>query len=224
MTAGCERLVHPSVVDGSERARHRRLLGVLLASPFFAAFAVSQAYFAATSPALTAIFTAFAVFWSAALVTASTGRVRLAGIAVLYGSILPVGALFAGAGGGASPFAMMLTAFAFEAGWIWRTRRAIASGVVAAVAALLAGSLLPGVESGAVSGWHWLVPIAYAATVGVRIAALFGERANRSDADSVTLEDIMDAVVFRITGGGEVLDASAKARDMLRLAPELLLG
>ena len=42
MTAGCERLVHPSVVDGSERARHRRLLGVLLASPFFAAFAVSQ--------------------------------------------------------------------------------------------------------------------------------------------------------------------------------------
>ena len=59
---------------------------------------------------------------------------------------------------------------------------------------------------------------------GVRIAALFGERANRSDADSVTLEDIMDAVVFRITGGGEVLDASAKARDMLRLAPELLLG
>ena len=53
MTAGCERLVHPSVVDGSERARHRRLLGVLLASPFFAAFAVSQAYFAATSPALT---------------------------------------------------------------------------------------------------------------------------------------------------------------------------
>ena len=226
MTAGCERLVHPSVVDGSERARHRRLLGVLLASPFFAAFAVSQAYFAATSPALTlaAIFTAFAVFWSAALVTASTGRVRLAGIAVLYGSILPVGALFAGAGGGASPFAMMLTAFAFEAGWIWRTRRAIASGVVAAVAALLAGSLLPGVELGAVSGWHWLVPIAYAATVGVRIAALFGERANRSDADSVTLEDIMDAVVFRITGGGEVLDASAKARDMLRLAPELLLG
>ncbi|MET0940605.1 MAG: PAS domain-containing sensor histidine kinase, partial [Mesorhizobium sp.] len=112
MTAGCERLVHPSVVDGSERARHRRLLGVLLASPFFAAFAVSQAFFGVTSPALTlaAIFTAFAVFWSAALVTASTGRARLAGIAVLCGSILPAAVLFAGAGGAASPFAMMLTA------------------------------------------------------------------------------------------------------------------
>ncbi|MEO5759056.1 MAG: PAS domain-containing sensor histidine kinase, partial [Mesorhizobium sp.] len=38
------------------------------------------------------------------------------------------------------------------------------------------------------------------------------------------LEDIIDAVVVRIARHGEVLDASAKARTLLKLPPELLCG
>ena len=66
----------------------------------------------------------------------------------------------------------------------------------------------------------------YAATVGVRIAALFGERANRSDGrHSVRLEDVMDAVVFRISARTARCSTLPPRRaGMLRLAPELLLG
>ncbi len=172
-------------------------------------------------------FAVFGVFWLAALLTASAGKARLVGMAALFAAVLPAAAVLIGAGGIASPLAMLVAAFVFEAGWVWRTYRALASGAAAAVVSLLVGTLsgpFPLVEAGMVSGWHWLIPIAYLATVALRITALVNERANHSDLDSGRLEEIMDAVVFRIASGGDVLDASAKARNVLRLAPELLLG
>jgi cell cycle sensor histidine kinase DivJ len=229
MGAGCDRLVHPSVADEATRARHRRLIAVLITSPFLAACALSQTLFGAVGAPVTlaAIFAVFGAFWFAALVIASTGRDRPPAIAVLSISILPAGAILAGAGGLTSPLAMMPFAFALEAAWVWRTHRAVASGATAAAVVYLLGTAfgpLFAAEAGAVSAWHWLVPLAYATTLGLRFAALLGEKRNPADADCARLEDIMDAVVFRIAGSGEVVDASAKARDTLRLAPELLLG
>ena len=230
MAAGCDRLVHPSVADDALRARHRRLLGALLSTPFLAAFAISQTLFDAVGAAVTlaAIFAVFGAFWAAALAVASTGRERLAGMAVLWASVAPAAAMLAVAGGLASPLAAMAASFVLEAAWVWRTRVATASGLAASAAVLVLAALpgppLAGAEAVAVSAWHWLVPIVYAVTVGLRVASLLGERPIRADEYSDRLEDIVDAVVFRIAGSGEVVDASARARDTLRLAPELLLG
>src|SRR5262245_19087389 len=101
MAAGCDRLVHPSIAGDAMRSRHRRLIAVLLASPFFAACALSQTLFHAAGPAVTlaVIFSVYGAFWLAALVIASTGRDRPAGIAVLSISILPAVAILIGAGG-----------------------------------------------------------------------------------------------------------------------------
>jgi len=227
MAAGCDRLVHPSIAGDAMRSRHRRLIAVLLASPFFAACALSQTLFHAAGPAVTlaVIFSVYGAFWLAALVIASTGRDRPAGIAVLSISILPAVAILIGAGGLASPLAVLPAALALEAAWVWRTRRAADLGAAAAAVVYPLATLFgPLSEVGSVSPWHWLVPLAYAATVGLRVAGLLKERPDRKHADAGRLEDIVEAVVFRVAASGEVVDVSAKARNILRLAPELLLG
>jgi cell cycle sensor histidine kinase DivJ len=230
MAAGCDRLVHPSVTGGSTRARHRRLLAVLLIAPFFAACAIGQSFFGAFGAAATlaAIFAIFGSCWFAALAVASTGKDLLAGRSLLLASALPAAAIIAGAGGLASPLTMMLAAFVFEPAWVWRTRRAAAFGFAAAGTALLMQALLgpfSGAGAGTISAWHWLVPLAYMATIGLRIAGPFkSDTAKQTDADPARLDDVIEAVVFRLTQSGEVVDASDKARKILRLAPELLLG
>lgn len=42
IAAGCERMVHPSILGQSGRERQRRFIGVMLAAPFFAAGARSR--------------------------------------------------------------------------------------------------------------------------------------------------------------------------------------
>ncbi|TIQ14995.1 MAG: PAS domain-containing sensor histidine kinase, partial [Mesorhizobium sp.] len=37
MAAGCERMVHPSILGQKDRRCQRRFIGVMLAAPFFAA-------------------------------------------------------------------------------------------------------------------------------------------------------------------------------------------
>ncbi|RUW46110.1 PAS domain-containing sensor histidine kinase, partial [Mesorhizobium sp. M1A.F.Ca.ET.072.01.1.1] len=57
-------------------------------------------------------------------------------------------------------------------------------------------------------------------------AAAFANPADARQAQPAVdrLEETIDAVVLRVGRQGEVLDASAKARSILKLAPELLLG
>ncbi|OWK22325.1 hypothetical protein AJ88_08385 [Mesorhizobium amorphae CCBAU 01583] len=62
-------------------------------------------------------------------------------------------------------------------------------------------------------------------TLAVRLTAL----RNPANAGHATpagdhLEDMIDAVVLRVARHGEVLDASARARSILKLPPELLFG
>ncbi|ESW83175.1 PAS domain-containing sensor histidine kinase [Mesorhizobium sp. C280B] len=223
-------MVHPSVLGQSDRRRHSRFIGAMLAAPFFSAGAAVTLVTSGMGAAVTvaAIFAAFGLCWFAALLVAASGKMTLAGqLALVVGSVA-LGALIAAAGGVASPVALLAVALPFEAWWIGQSRRAVIWGATSAFVAVLlqplAGSVLP-LDQTEIAAWHWLVPLAWALTLIPRIAPLRGAaNAQLDPAGSHRLEDLIDAVVLRIAAHGEVLDVSAKARTMLRLPPELLFG
>jgi cell cycle sensor histidine kinase DivJ len=229
MAAGCEQLVHPSIVDPNRRRAHGRLIGVLLAAPFLAAGAAVTLATASLGAAATiaVILALFGPSWLAALLVAATGKARLVGGAALSAASCGLAVLIAAAGGLASPVALLCLALPAEGFWISSSRRAaLCGGIAAIVAALLsfpsASALL---FAGEPAAWQWLIPLAWAATLSARLglfrrnaAAATGEQADDR------LDDAMDAVVLRIGHGGEVLDASARALSILDLAPQLLEG
>ncbi len=229
VAAACQRFVHPSIVDPCERRFHGRLVGVLLASPFLAAGAAVTLATANIGAAATiaVIFLLLGLGWLAAMLVTATGNARRVGAAALAAASCGLAGLIAAAGGLASPVAFLCLALPVEAFWVASSRRAAAWGAVGALAAVLLQGIadlgLPLANGPA--AWHWLIPLAWAATVLCRLGN-FGN-ANKNlvgDADEARLEDIMDAVVFRIGQGGEVLDISARAQTMLDLAPQLLTG
>jgi two-component system, cell cycle sensor histidine kinase DivJ len=226
IAAGCDRLVHPSATGEGERQRHGRLIGVLLASPFLAAAAGSLLLPPHLGVAVTLAFicAACGTAWLAALLAAATGRDNAAKIVALVAGIAAIAALTAAAGGLASPMALIVLALPFEAYWTGRTAKAAVWGGAAAVAALaLQAALSFGSTSPAL--WHWLVPMAYAATLLARLAPAAGKTVTaREEIVAPRLEDIIDAVVLRIAPGGDIFDATEKSRQILKLPPELLLG
>jgi two-component system, cell cycle sensor histidine kinase DivJ len=224
LAAGCERLVHPSVAEAVARARHARLISVLMIAPFLMACGAGQTMVGAFGAAVTlaAVCAIFGLYWFAALMVAATGKDRPANAGILAVSSVLGGLIAAGAGGLGSPLAVMAGALVFEAAWVERTRSAVIAGLAASLC-LVALQVLVGTAAGS-SAWHWLVPLAYATTVGLRVAALFQAEQQPTEEDAVKLEHIIAAVVLRLGQNGEVLDASPKARDILRLPPEMLLG
>lgn len=230
MAAGCERMVHPSILGQNDRRCQRRFIGVMLAAPFFAAGAAVTLVTSGMGVAVTmaAIFATFGLCWFAALLVAASGRMAFAGhVALVMGSLALAG-IIAAAGGMASPVAMLVVALPFEAWWIGASRRAAFWGAVSACVAVLlqafAGSVFP-FGPAVTAAWHWLLPLAWALTLVPRVAALGSPAGAQLDpATDDQLENIIDAVVLRAGRHGEVLDASAKARTILKLQPELLFG
>ncbi|WFP79446.1 PAS domain-containing sensor histidine kinase [Mesorhizobium sp. WSM4906] len=223
-------MVHPTVTGEAERLRQRRFIGVMLAAPFLAAGAAVTLVTSSLGAAVTvaAIFAAFGLCWFAALLVAATGHMALAGRAAIATGGLALAGAIAAAGGLASPVALLAVALPVEAWWITGSRRAALSGALAAIAAFLlqpfASQFLPLGATG-IAAWHWLLPLAWALTLLPR-AAVFANPVSASQAEPAAdrLEEIIDAVVLRVGRQGEVLDASVKARSILKLAPELLLG
>ncbi|TPN01628.1 HAMP domain-containing sensor histidine kinase [Mesorhizobium sp. B2-1-3A] len=223
-------MVHPSILGQSGRERQRRFIGVMLAAPFFAAGAAVSLVTSGMGAAVTmaAIFAAFGLCWFVALLAAATGKMAAAAPIALAMAAVALGGLIAAAGGLSSPVVMLAVALPFEAWWIGASRRAALWGVVSAIAAIalqpLAVAFLP-FAGAQIAAWHWLVPLAWALTLIPRISAF---RDTTGAADTLDpgdrLEDIIDAVVLRVARHGEVLDASAKARKLLKLPPELLSG
>ncbi|TPL49968.1 PAS domain-containing sensor histidine kinase [Mesorhizobium sp. B2-4-6] len=221
-------MVHPTVTGEAERLRQRRFIGVMLAAPFLAAGAAVTLVTASLGAAVTvaAIFAAFGLCWFAALLVAATGHMALAGrMAVALGGLALAGAV-AAAGGLASPAALLAVALPVETWWVSGSQRAALWGAVAALAAIVlqpfAGQILP---LGEIATWHWLLPLAWALTLVPRAAAFANPAGLRlAQPAGDRLEDVIDAVVLRAGRQGEVLDASARARSTLKLAPELLLG
>lgn len=230
MAAGCERMVHPSIVGQSDRERQRRFIGVMLAAPFFAAGAAVTLVTSGMGAAVTvaAIFAAFGLCWFIALLVAATGKMAVAAQVALAIAGLALGSLIAAAGGLSSPVAMLVVALPFEAWWIGASRRAALWGAVSAAVAILVQPLAVAVfpfAGAQIAPWHWLVPLAWALTLVPRISALRDTAGAADVVDTADrLEDIIDAVVLRVARHGEVLDASAKARTLLKLPPELLSG
>ncbi|MEI9414402.1 PAS domain-containing sensor histidine kinase [Mesorhizobium sp. Cs1321R2N1] len=223
-------MVHPSVLGRSDRERQRRFIGVMLAAPFFAAGAAVTLVTSGMGAAVTmaAIFAAFGLCWFIALLVAATGKMAAAGPIALAMAAIALGGLIGAAGGLSSPVAMLALALPFEAWWIAASRRAAVWGGASAVIAIalqsLSATFLPFADAH-IAAWHWLVPLAWALTLLPRISAFRGTAGAAATVDAGDgLEDIIDAVVFRVTRHGEVVEASAKARTLLKLPPELLSG
>ncbi|WP_192358755.1 PAS domain-containing sensor histidine kinase [Mesorhizobium mediterraneum] len=223
-------MVHPSILGQNDRRCQRRFIGVMLAAPFFAAGAAVTLVTSGMGAAVTmaAIFATFGLCWFAALLVAASGKMAFAGqVALVMGSLALAGVI-AAADGLASPVAMLVVALPFEAWWIGASRRAALWGAIAAFVAILlqafAGSVFP-FSPAEITAWHWLLPLGWALTVVPRVARLGNPAGAQLDpATDDRLENIIDAVVLRAGRHGEVLDASAKARTILKLQPELLSG
>ncbi|MER8574471.1 PAS domain-containing sensor histidine kinase [Mesorhizobium sp. M1338] len=223
-------MVHPSILGRSDRERQRRFIGVMLAAPFFAAGAAVTLVTSGMGAAVTmaAIFAAFGLCWFVALLVAATGKMAIASQLALAVAGVSLGSLIAAAGGLSSPVAMLVVALPFEAWWIGASRRAALWGAVSAAAAILAQPLAATVfpfAGAQIATWHWLVPLAWALTLIPR-ASVFRDTTAAADVVDTAdrLEDIIDAVVLRVARHGEVLDASPKARTLLKLPAELLSG
>ncbi|UVC14199.1 ATP-binding protein [Mesorhizobium onobrychidis] len=223
-------MVHPSILGQNDRRCQRRFIGVMLAAPFFAAGAAITLVTSGMGAAVTmaAIFATFGLCWFAALLVAASGKMAFAGqVALVMGSLALAGVI-AAAGGLASPVAMLVVALPFEAWWMGASRRAALWGAIAAFVAILlqafAGSVFP-FGPAEITAWHWLLPLGWALTLVPRVARLGNPAGVQLDpATDDRLENIIDAVVLRAGRHGEVLDASAKARTILKLQPELLFG
>ncbi|RWO28034.1 ATP-binding protein [Mesorhizobium sp.] len=223
-------MVHPSILGQNDRRCQRRFIGVMLAAPFFAAGAAVTLVTSGMGVAVTmaAIFATFGLCWFAALLVAASGKMAFAGqVALVMGSLALAGVI-AAAGGMASPVAMLVVALPFESWWIGASRRAALWGALSVCVAILlqafAGSVFP-FGPAEIAAWHWLLPLAWALTLVPRVAALGSPAGAQLDpATDDRLENIIDAVVLRAGRHGEVLDASAKARTILKLQPELLFG
>jgi len=222
--------VHGRVSDGRTRSRHARFIGVMLAAPFLAAGSAVTLVTAnlGASATLAAILAIFGLCWLAALWVSATGRAREAGAAVLAATALALGTLIGFAGGLASPVALLLAALPVEACWVSRSRRwALAGGAAALGCAAM--QFLPGEMALPVftqpAAWHWLLPLAWAATLVPRLAGLHETGDGRDDATpDLDVEGLAGVVLLRLNRQGEVLDAGARAQAVLGLSPDLLLG
>lgn len=138
-------------------------------------------------------------------------------------------AIVAGAGGLASPLAMLLAMPLAEALWMRRDRTGLIAGAAASAIALagaVAGAaLLDAAQQGAASAWHWFVPVSYAAVCAARSAMVVRDRDREIEARRpLSAEDVIDAAVLRLSRNGEVLEVSGRAETLLGLQPALLLG
>ncbi|MER8916479.1 HAMP domain-containing histidine kinase [Mesorhizobium sp. M0761] len=223
-------MVHPAIIGQGDRLRQRRFIGIMLAAPFFAAGAAVTLVTSGMGAAVTvaAIFAAFGLCWFAALLVAASGKMTLAAQVALAAGGLALAGAVAAAGGLASPVALLALALPFEAWWIGGSKRAALWGGLSALAAMLlqpfVASVVP-LGGAQVAAWHWLLPLAWGLTLVPRLAAL-GDAARAQPAllPNDRIEDMIDAVVLHVARHGEVLDASAKARTILKLPPELLFG
>lgn len=222
-------MVHPAIVGRDDRLRQRRFIGIMLAAPFFAAGAAVTLVTSGMGAAVTVatIFAAFGLCWFAALLVAASGKMALAAQVALAAGGLALAGAIAAAGGLASPVALLALALPFEAWWIAGSKRAALWGGISALAAVLlqpfVGTVVP-LGAAQVAVWHWLLPLAWGLTLVPRLAALGDAARAPALLPSDRLEDMIDAVVLHVARHGEVLDASAKARTILKLPPELLFG
>ncbi len=228
VAAGCERLVHPTVIDANERQQQSRLLGVLLGGPVLAAGAVLQILpqqFGVSASLAVACVT-LAVGWLAAAMVSGSGR-RAPAIPVVFllGGLVSI--LIISAGGLGSPLVLVAAALAIEPFWLRRDVRSLRAGGLVAIGSLAGAEALARLYDWApVSAGpaHWIVPAAYAAVVAARIQVMVSEKATSAMVVDTDIEDMLGASVLRLSPSGEVEHARVAASPLLGLVPTLLFG
>jgi two-component system, cell cycle sensor histidine kinase DivJ len=227
LAAGCDRLVHPAIVDAAERGRQARLAGLLLGGPLLTAAAAAQLLMPSlgAAAALAMICAVLAGGWLSVLLIHGTGRIGSAYAA--YGAAVPLTSiLIAAAGGLQSPFALIVAAFVFEPAWIRRDLKAMPAGLAAATAVLVGQHFFAIAMAAAEtpSAWHWLVPAIYVASLVLRGKLLRDEAAAPQEAPEAAVEDMFDMAVFGIAGNGDVVDFRGPVRRLFGLPAEMLLA
>ncbi|HTV68200.1 MAG TPA: HAMP domain-containing sensor histidine kinase [Rhizobiaceae bacterium] len=215
-----DRLVHPAVADEQTREIQRRLIGVLLAAPFFigAGIAQSLSTMLGISGTLAAVSACFGAAWLGALAVASTGRdVLAAGIALAVATVLTA-TVIAGSGGLASPMALLSAALLLEIVWVYRTSRAAALGGGAMLAALLLASVFGAGEPGLA---QWLLPIAYAGSMGLRALNL-PVRDTKDEPRAVEGLFLKSAICFELDKAGDVSNVQGNVEGLFGLSKNLL--
>lgn len=224
----CARLLHPSVVEDAERARQKRLLGVLLAGPVLAAAGLLLVLPGHMDGAASAAWAAMMLGLGLLLpfVLIATALRRLVEPAALVAGVAAAGSLTALAGGAATPMAGLCAALAIEAAWVGRSRPAAAAGMGAAGIAMIAGALFPWEAAGTLSpAWGWLVIGVYGATLAARIPFSKAQAATEEGGDGpLEIEELTRAAVFQMTPTGDIVQASDRTRQLLGVAPEIMLG
>lgn len=222
--------MHPSVSAAIKRGRQGRLVGLVLAGPFLiAAAAAPIAAMGLGAPASLAVSCLLLVSgWLIALGVAVSGRSRLAEWLALALGAAAIGSLVAAGGGFASPLTVLLIALPVEARWVAGTKKAALAGLIAAAgAALLSTTLSATALDGSAHAsfvWQWIVPLVYAVTLWPRLGALGGSVDDSERRETSALEDVIGAVVLRMTKGGDVVAASSQSSEMLGLPHDMLLG
>ena len=227
----CDQLVNPQVRELSERARQRRLIAICLAGPFLAAAAFTQILMGplGPAPALAAICAVFVAGWSLAVLVAQTGRRAFASGAALAVATLAAAIVIHFSGGVGSPLFLAWLPLVAETRLAGGSRNSLLVGVGAALAAvgfsLVPGLMLPEIPAATPAAGHWLLPVLYVMSLPGRLGGGRPVAAIAADDDAPpALDQMVSAVVFRFGEGGEVIDVSARAQDMLGLEPAFLLG
>lgn len=204
------------------------MLGLLLAAPFIATPAIVQSALTVSSsaPALIVLCLTFAASWLAALSIAMTGSSRLAEWAGLSLASLGAAALVVTSGGLSVAAMVLLAAIAIEAWWV--TGSARSAGIAGAIGLAAIGAammLTDGVGGPSATLLDWLSSALYAASwVARKLEADHDTMSPRAVGPVSIPETALDAVVVRMNAVGETESVSARAREILHLEPELLLG
>ncbi len=228
LAAAAERLTQLSAPG--ERAVQRRLSMLSLLVPLLLAGGLVQTLADALGATriLALVAVVIASGWLSGLTLGMTGRRRLVETLLLGIIIATCAAIIAGAGGLASPFAVIAAMPLVEAAWVRRDRAGLLAGVVGSLLVLpLQAALQLALDLQAITAtaWHWLVPAAYLATVIVRAAAFVADREKLAALHRpLAAEDVIEAAFLRLSKGGDVLDAAGRAGPLLGLSPALLLG
>ena len=234
MAAACDRLVAPAVTDPRERNVHRRLVAILLASPFPLAGLVSQvSYGAVDDGTLLAIVCAiFAAAWMATGIVAATAKTAIVQALFLVVSTSIIGFSISTAGLLQSPLVLLLLAPPFECWWLHRARGPSNKGWWASVGAVaVAVALLSSGDNAGIvrefSAELWIIPLLYAVTMWIRCAGPRPTVGSTSPgwADACDLAArISGATIFDVDADGEVLDSTRHARTTFGVPRTLLMG
>ncbi|MGD9913850.1 MAG: sensor histidine kinase [Rhizobiaceae bacterium] len=221
--------MHPSIDGVDARAHHARLAGLLLGMPFLFAAATGQllAPMLSTTGAMATGFAVLAGGWLALVSLASTGRQGIAVAAFGLAAVL-LSVLIAAAGGPLSPMILLAAMLVFEPLWVRRDLSVLRPAAAVAVAVLVAQQLLgwsgmvPVTE---VSGWHWLLPALYLASVLLRCKLYIDEAAaERAEPVETPVEALFEMAVLKLADNGDVADARGGVENLFGVAPAMLLS